>query len=257
MKKVCLGFICAVISVSVQAGNLSIGAGALFSANPYKTMDRDILTIPFFSYQGKNVSVYGPISKVRYALNKRSIIGLRLNIGMQKFEPHETSQLPLKQLSERKRLLMLGPYYRYRSTLGQVTGATAFDVSGRSGSGVQVDMQYTFPYQNKSRAFYLRPGLGVSWFSRSIGRHYYGISEVESAVSGLRTYSGKSYLEPYASLFASIRLAEKWYWTNVANVNYLTSPVYDSPMVKNKRYTFSLITGITYELGERRQRFNH
>ena len=238
-------------------GNWSLGAGALVSANPYQSMKTNILAIPFISYQGKYFVLYGPIAKARYALDKNNIIGLRFQLGMQTFKPGDTSLKSLQKLNERKRLFFVGPYYRLRWEYGQFTSSFGYDVSNRSSGGMLVDFQYGYPLFLNSRRLFLRPGIGLTWFNDKIGKNYYQITPAESAISGLAQYAPSSYVQPSASLFAGIRITKKLFWTNIVRVNYLPNTVANSPMVANKRITYSLITGITYEIGNEKQRFNH
>ena len=243
-------------AVHAQAGNWSLGGGALVNANPYTSMKTNILPIPFISYQGKAFSLYGPIAKLRLPLNRQNIIGLRLQLGMQTFDPGETTDPQMKLLNERKRLFFLGPYYRYRSPFGQFTAGAVYDVSQRSHGGTILDINYAYPFFSSNRKFYIRPGVGGSWFNKKYSQHYYSISQAESGRSSLPTFQSKDFFQPYASLFAGIQLTERLFWTNVIRLNYMVDKVYKSPMV-DKRVTYSLITGITYEIGDKNQRFNH
>lgn len=238
-------------------GNWSLGAGALVSANPYRSMKTNILPIPFISYQGENFAIYGPIAKLRHSIDRNNIVGLRFGLGMQEFDPKDASLGSMQQLNERKRLLMIGPYYRLRTDYGQITSSLGYDVSGRSSGGMGINVTYGYPYSSQNRKIFLRPAVGVTWFNSKIGGHLYQVSRAESLRSGLNQYAGRSFLQPFAGLFAGINLAKKLFWTNIVRFNYLPDNVYNSPMVRNKRITYSLITGITYEIGDKSQRFNH
>lgn len=250
MKKTLILIITGLLTITAEAGNWSLGAGALVSANPYKTMDTNVLGIPFISYRGQYFSWFGPQARLQYPLSRQSQTGVQFNLGMQKFEPNDASGSAMPQLNKRTRLWFVGPFYRLRGNWGQVTTALNYDVSGRSDDGVYAAVDYAFPFNFRSNSIYIRPSIGLNWYSEAIGTHYYQISQTESTLSGLNQYSGKSFFEPNASLFANFKLSNKIHWTNIVNVNYLTNPVYDSPMVKDKRYTFSVISGLTYEISD-------
>lgn len=257
MKRKIIASLIFLNALSAQADNWSLGAGSLIAANPYLSMNTNILLIPFISYQSKYLAVYGPMAKLRYSLNPNNILGLRLQIGMQEFSPEEASNLSMKNLDERKRLFYVGPYHRFKSDYGQLTTSFGYDVSNRSNGGMLLDLQYAYPFKSQNRKFFIRPGIGFSWFNQALSRHYYQISSSESNRSGLKQYNANSFIQPFASLFAGINISKKIFWTNVVRLNYLPSTVRNSPMVSNKRITYSLITGITYEIGEEKQRFNH
>lgn len=257
MKKIIISGLGLLSAFQLHAGNWSLGAGALIAANPYESMKTNILPIPFISYQGKNVVVYGPVAKLRYPINRANIVGLRLQLGMQKFDPDDASNTSMKLLDKRDRLFFVGPYHRLRTPYGQLTTSFGYDVSDNSNGGMLVNMQYNYPFRMNSKRIFLRPGVGLTWLNNKLNKHYYQITNAESTRSGLSAYQPSSGVTPYASLFAGIKLTDKLFWTNVARLNYLPKTIYQSPMVNGKKVTYSLITGITYEIGDEKQRFNH
>lgn len=252
-KNILVGLLLTAVIPS-HAGNWSLGGGALIAANPYLSMKTNILPIPFISYQGEYVSVYGPIAKLRYSVNKNNILGLRFQLGMQEFDPKETKNIAMQSLDKRQRLLFIGPYHRLRTDYGQLTTSFGYDVSTRSNGGMLADLQYGYPFKSKSRKFFIRPGLGVTWFNNSLSSHYYQVSKAETIRSGLNQYKPSGFVQPFLSLFAGISLSKKIFWTNIARLNYLPNAIHNSPMVADKRFTYSLITGITYEIGDEKQR---
>lgn len=255
-KNLCLA-LSLIVSTQVTAGNWSLGAGALVSANPYESMKTNILPIPFMSYQGRYVSIYGPMAKARYVLDKNNTLGLMTKLGMQTFKPEDTTRTDLKRLNTRDRLIYMGPYYRFRSHYGQLTLHNVFDVTGKSNGGYELGVNYSYPLHLKNNKVYLRPSVGTVWQSSNVGNHFYQVSTNESIQSGLTPYHAGSFFQPFAAMFSGVSLGKKIYWTNIAKVNYVPNRVYNSPMVKNARFNYSLITGITYELGDEKSRFNH
>lgn len=258
MKKLSLIVITSILSSSAIAtvGNWSLGAGALLSANPYESMDTNVLAIPFLSYQSKYFAIYGPAAKIRYPLNENHTVGIRFNLGMQEFNPSDTSSIAMQSLNERKRLFFIGPHYRYRGDYGQVTTGVSYDVSDRSKGGVTADINYGYPIKAFQYKTFLRPSIGLNYSNGKLANHYYQISQSESINSGLSAYQADNFISPYAALFASIHLTKKIFFTNVVRVNYLPNTVTNSPMVA-KDVTYTLISGLTYEFGDKKQRFNH
>tara|TARA_B110000879_G_C11056316_1_gene464902 strand:- start:181 stop:954 length:774 start_codon:yes stop_codon:yes gene_type:complete len=257
MKKIILGMAILIASTQGNAGNWSLGAGGLISANPYISMKTNIIPIPFISFQGQYVSVYGTMAKARYVINKENTLGLMTKLGMQTFDPEDVTDTNLKLLSKRERLVYMGPYYRFRNTYGQLTAHSILDVTGRSNGGYEIGANYSYPLHLKNNKIYLRPSIGAVWHNKKLGDHFYQVSANESIQSGLQAYQPGSYIQPSAGIFAGVNLGKKFYWTNVAKVNYVPNRIYNSPMVKNSRVNYSLITGITYEIGDSKSRFNH
>lgn len=185
------------------------------------------------------------------------MVGGVIRLGMQNFEPNDASLQSMKQLNERKRLLFLGPYHRFRSEYGQITTSLAYDVTGRSKGGTLLDFTYGYIFKNQNKSLFFRPQIGVGYRNRAFARHYYQVSAQESARSGLARFRGRSFWQPFVGLFAGIHLGKRVYWTNIARVNYMPNRIYNSPMVSQRRYNYSLITGLTYEIGDVKSRFNH
>ena len=246
-----------IAAAHASAGNWSLGGGVLVSANPYVSMKTNILPLPFISYQGQYVSVYGTMAKARYVLDKQNTIGLLTKLGMQTYRPEDASQADMKLLNERKRLVYMGPYYRFRNAYGQVTAHSAFDVTGNSDGGLELGANYSYPLFFNDRKAYIRPSIGAVWHNNKLANHYYQVSSSESARSGLSAYQPGSFVQPYAGLFSGISLGKKFFWTNVVKVNYIPNAVYNSPMTRSSRLNYSLISGITYEIGDKKSRFNH
>lgn len=257
MKKIIFTAGMMVAATQVYAGNWSLGGGVLVSPNPYVSMKTNVLPLPFVSYQGQYVSVYGTMAKARYVLDKHNTLGIITKLGMQTFRPNDASQTDMKLLNERQRLLYMGPFYRFRSGYGQLTAHSVYDVTGNSNGGLELGASYSYPFHLNDRQVFLRPSVGAVWHNNKLANHYYRVSASESTRSGLSAYDAGSFLQPYVGLFSAVKLSKKLYWTNVAKVNYIPNRVYDSPMVRNSRFNYSIISGITYEIGDTKSRFNH
>lgn len=238
-------------------GNWSLGAGALISENAYRQTKANKLVIPLVSYQGKYLSLYGPFIKLRYPVNKQNIIGVRFQIGLQDFNPKDASNAQMQQLQKRERLFYFGPFYRYRSHYGDMIASAAADVTGRSHGGFYGNLTYSYPFNSQDYRFFLRPSVGLEWSNNKLNQHFYQVTSQEATQSGFQAYQPQDGVSPFVGLFAGIRLTKRLFWTNIVRANYLPNTISNSPMVNGKHFRYSLVTGLTFEVGDSKQRFNH
>lgn len=240
-----------------EGGNWSLGAGALRSANPYQDTKNDWWLIPMISYQSPYISLYGPFARLRYPTSPNHIFGASFQLGLQTFDPSDSSHPGMQKLNKRKRLYFVGPFYQFRSTYGDVITELSADITGNSKSGMTLSLSYEYPWFNHKHSLFLRPNVGLTWFNQAMTRYYYQVTPTESQRSGLTPYAPSSTLQPYAGIFSSIQLTKKLYWTNVINIQYLPKTIRHSPMVGHRYTSYVFITALTFEIGDESQRFNH
>jgi MipA family protein len=239
------------------AGNWSIGGGGLLSENAYRQTSINKLIIPFISYQGRYVSLYGPFAKLRYPLNEQNIIGTAFQMGLQNYDPNDSSSIEMQQLNKRPRLFYFGPFYRYKSEYGDIIANVSTDVSGKSNGGSFANIRYSYTIKESTMKYYVRPAVGLVWNNKKLNQHFYEVSPAEGVASGFSVYTPKSTFAPFGSLFAGIRITDRLYWTNIANISYIPKTITNSPMASARKVGYNIITGITFEIGEKQQRFNH
>lgn len=246
-------------SLPALGGNWSVGAGGLFADNAYRDTKINSLVIPFVSYQGTYFSFYGPFAKARYPIDKDNIVGATFTLGLQDFDPGEDSDnAQMQQLDERKRLFFVGPFYRKRTPYGDWVVNVNTDVSGRASGATQASLTYSYLYfERETLKYFVRPSVGVLWRSAKYNRHFYAVSNSESVASGFNAYAPNQTVAPVASLFASYRLTKRLYWTNIVSASYTPGTITNSPMSSGRHYNYSIITGLTFEIGDKNQRFNH
>lgn len=256
MKKTVAMFLLLVSHLAV-AGNWSIGAAGLYAENAYRDTKATRLIIPIISYHKPYLSIYGPVAKIRYAVDPNNILGLVFHIGMQDYDPDDSSNLQMKSLQRRKRLFYIGPFYQHRTVYGDFTTNILGDVTGRSRGGLYSSFQYSYSFKEPTMKYYIRPAVGIRWTNKKVNQHFYAINATESTASGFTTYTLSHTVAPYASLLSSIRLIDNIYWTSMANVSYVPNTITNSPMSSGRHVTYSLISGFTFEIGAKDKRFNH
>lgn len=256
MKKFTVGCALALsgLATMTNANNWSLGAGAIFAPNPYLNTKVNILPIPIISYNNRYISWYGPYLKLRYPIDKQNIIGALGFLDMQIFDPKDTSNQQLSLLQKRRRLYMLGGFYRHRAQYGDIEISARGDVSGYA-NGFSGELRYAYPVPIKNRKYFLRPSVGAQFTDKKINNHFFAITSAESIASGLPAYTTSNTITPFAGLFAGAHLLQKLFWMASIKANYVVNDIYNSPMVRQRRVNVSLLTGITWEFGGREQAF--
>jgi len=258
MKRILAGSLFLLVNQIAYAviGNWSVGAGAIVAPNPYLDTKVNILGIPIISYNNRYVSWYGPYLKLRYPISKEHIVGGLAYLDMRVFDPKDTSNQQLSLLQKRRRLTMVGGFYRHRSVYGDVTISASGDVSGHS-QGFASELRYAYPVPIKDRKYFLRPSIGAQWSDKKIINHFFGLSTTDSINSGLPVYNPSSAVTPFVGLFAGAHLIHKLFWMGSIRANYVVNTIYDSPMVSSRRINYSLLTGVTWEFGGRKEAFKN
>jgi len=99
------------------------------------------------------------------------------------------------------------------------------------------------------RRVFLGAGLGMTWVSRSFNQTYFGVTEADSAASGLPVYSPGGGLEQCTGWLAAIyQIDRHWYAGAMIYMQRITGSAADSPIV-SQRGTRNQITygaGIAY-----------
>lgn len=122
------------------------------------------------------------------------------------------------------------------ATIGATKG-----VSGGT-KGVIADVSVTYPI-SLSPEFTLSPSVGTSWANAKHNNRYFGVTEAESAVTGLpMALPGAGFKDASASLTASYRLNERISLSVTGIVTTLLSSVKDSPQVEKKAQPTGLAT---------------
>ncbi len=96
------------------------------------------------------------------------------------------------------------------------------------------------------RRVYAGAGVGASWVSDSFNRTYFGVTDGDSAASGLPAYNPGGGLEQFTGWLALIYQIDKhWYAGAMVYAQRLTGDAADSPIVTQR----GTRNQITYGLG--------
>jgi outer membrane scaffolding protein for murein synthesis (MipA/OmpV family) len=132
--------------------------------------------------------------------------------------------------------------YRLRGELTVTTNA------GFVFTGARVSLTGT-AWIPLSTRFYTGVGLGASWASGGFNTTYFGVTNEDSARSGLPAYSPSSGVEQITSWLACVyQINARWYAGALIFYQRLTGPAADSPIVvqRGTRNQVTVGAGIAY-----------
>ena len=231
------------VTSSAMAGDLSLGAGAVFNESPYKGYNENTTAVPLVSYEGDRFYVRQTTGGWILWKDSKNEISLTASWMPLSFDPDDNDDRQMKHLDERKASAFLGgAYYRHESW-GSLKFAVSGDAMDESG-GVVGEISYFHPIRMDRLT--LIPSLGVFYSDESYNDYYYGVSKAESRRSGLKSYSADDGWDPYLELTASYNFLGDWNVYGTGRYSRLSDEIKDSPMV-DKSWSGLFSVGVTYK----------
>lgn len=227
---------------SALAGEFSVGVVGSVFVSPYKSYDTTVLPLPAITYKSDRLYLKGTSAGVHLFKNEKHELSVGASYLGLEFKPRKTDERPLKELDKRRSTMLADLSYSYVSKIGLVRAQIAQDVLGHS-EGQLANLSLHVPWMTDT--FVVMPGVGVQWASAKHNKYYYGISERESAKSGLKRYNPGQTFSPYATLEAKYKINECWDIIAKGRVEYVTGRIKNSPMI-GKSFTTSAMAGVQY-----------
>lgn len=227
---------------SAMAGELSLGAGAVFNESAYKGYNENTSAVPLISYEGDNFYVRQMTAGWAFWKDSKNELSLTASWMPLHFDPDDNDEHAMKQLDERKASAMLGgAYYRHESW-GGLKFAVSADAMDESG-GVVGEISYFHPFRLERLT--LIPSMGVFYYDESFNDYYYGVSGNESRRSGLDKYTAGDSWNPYVGVVAKYQLTQNLFINASAVYTVLPDDVKNSPMI-DRDDSFALMTGMSW-----------
>ncbi len=223
-----------------RVDSFGLGLGGSAATSEYKGYDSQYsvapvikLETPVFYIDGYRAGIHAFTTD-----DKAHDIQLGLTYNEQKFDPKDSDDYAMRVLDKRCSSLMAELSYRFYSDYGNFKTSYAHDIQGRS-KGDKVTLAYGYDF-TVTKGLNIEPSVGVDWTSKKFNEFYYGVSDSESAVSGLKAYKPKGGFSPFMSVDVTYEAFENFYLALDVGVKYLSSEIKDSPMVKhnNKAWSF-------------------
>lgn len=158
------------------------------------------------------------------------------------FDPDDANGA-LAGLDKRKVSASAGLSYQRVTPVGAFRGQIATDVLDKSG-GNTARLSYLARISADKLTIY--PSIGFEYFDEDYNNYYYGVSEAESARTGIEPYTSNNSLNPYINISANYDFNENWAGFANQSLSYLPNEQYESPMV-NSRTEATTTLGLLYK----------
>lgn len=230
-------------SLPTTDGNLRIGANASFNQYAYHQDDK-VTVMPQAFYDNNRVYIKGAEAGVYGYKDASNEWRMTVGYDSREFRPDDSTVANLKGLDERKWSVMVGSSYMKITPYGGFKIHAKTDALGRS-DGTTVKLAHLSRFKLMDNQLTIYPELGVQWNNKDYNQYYYGISQQESARTGVTAYQADSSINPYASVSASYAFNPKWSGFVSQSLEYLSDEQKNSPMVDN-RLDSKTIIGFNY-----------
>lgn len=221
---------------------LSVGANVLISKTAYDTDSTDVRVLPGIFYDNNKVYARGAQAGV-YLLNDGSNqLSAYTELTGNEFDPDDANG-DLSKLDKRKWSAAAGLTYLRRTPVGGFRAQLATDVLGRNDGNLG---RLTYLAKVSKDKLTVYPSVGMEWHDSSYNEYYYGVSEEESARSGVAAYQPSQSFSPYVSVSANYDINDKWAGFASQSLHYLPNDLYDSPMV-DSRLEANTAIGLLYK----------
>lgn len=230
-------------SAHTANANFGLGLGVGFSTEIYHDYDRTILPLPLINYESDSFYFRGLGGGYHVYKDAQNELSLNAYYLPMRFDPDDTDNRAMKLLDKRKSTLMAGVRYQHSADWGIIKAAFSGDTLSNN-EGFLADMSYSYPlHLNRTT---ITAGAGVTWASKKYNQYYFGISEAESARSGLSRYKPDDSWSPYVEMNVNHKFDNHWTASVGGRLTHLSDEVKDSPMV-SRTYNTTMFVGVNYQ----------
>ncbi|MDN6276318.1 MipA/OmpV family protein [Psychrobacter sp.] len=222
---------------------LSVGVNAMAVNTAYDMEDNtETRVLPGVFYDNNRVYARGAqagIYLINDGVNQLSAYAQPSGSG---FDPDDANGA-LQGLDERKSSAAAGLSYLRRTSVGGFRAQIATDVLDRSG-GNTARLTYLARITKGNLTVY--PSAGFEYHDADYNEYYYGVSDKESADTGVDAYTSNSSLNPYVSVSANYDFSENWAGFANQSLSYVPNEQFDSPMVDSRTESTTTL-GLLYK----------
>ncbi|WHS98691.1 MAG: MltA-interacting protein [Pantoea stewartii] len=223
------------------AEGLTLGAQGEANFTPYRAYKTQFSGLPYVGYDNDHVYIDGTEVGAYFIKDDTTQLKARWWYLDNEFDPDQTSDSALRQLRIRHSTMMGGMSYQKITPLGafrtELSGDTLNESRGWLGTVAwagQVSLMQLDVY----------PQAGVDWLSKQQASYYYGVSEEESARSGLPTWNHQG-VTPWLAVAFDWHPVKSFHVYLQPKVTFLTGALRDSPMT-DQHYFWTLSSGVTW-----------
>lgn len=213
---------------TTMAAEIGLGVQGEAQFNPYKSYKTDYSVIPYLGYDNKIVYLDGTEAGVYFVNDDKNEFKARVWYLDVEYDPDNARQWAMRQLDTRHSTMMAGFSYQRITDIGAFRGELSGDTLNTS-NGIIATLAWAGQIVAEPVTFY--PQAGVDWYSEKLARYYYGVSERESARSGLDSWSPHSAVAPWLAVAADWKVTSDVHFYLQPRITFLPSTLRHSPMV--------------------------
>ena len=221
---------------------LSVGINVLYTNSAYDTDKNQVRVLPGVFYDNNRFYARGAQAGAYLINDGTNQLSAYAQLDGNSFDPDDASGA-LSGLDERKLSAAAGLSYQRLTPVGGFRAQYAADILDRSG-GNTGRLSYIGKVSKNKLTVY--PSFGFEYHDADYNNYYYGVSNEESARTGVDAYESNSSLNPYINVSANYDFSDKWAGFANQSVSYLANEQYDSPMVDSRVDATSTI-GLLYK----------
>ncbi|MFK3917181.1 MipA/OmpV family protein [Psychrobacter sp. NPDC078501] len=221
----------------------SVGVNVMAVNSAYDLEDNtEVRVLPGAFYDNNRVYLRGAQAGV-YAINDGvNQFSAYAKLAGSEFDPDDANGA-LQGLDERKASAEAGLSYQRRTPIGGFRAQFGTDVLDRSG-GNTARLTYLARITKDKLTVY--PSIGFEYHDADYNEYYYGVSEEESAETGVAAYKSNSSLNPYVNISANYDFNDRFAGFANQNLSYVPNEQYDSPMVDSRTESTTTL-GLLYK----------
>ena len=214
-----------------QDAVLSVGVNVLAVNSAYDMEDStEVRVLPGVFYDNNRIYARGAQAGAYIINDGTNQLSAYAQLAGSEFNPDDANGA-LQGLDKRKASAAAGITYLRRTPIGGFRGQYAADILDRSG-GNTARLTYLAKITKNKLTVY--PSIGFEYHDADYNEYYYGVSDKESAKTGVDAYTSNSSLNPYINISANYDFNERWAGFANQSVSYLSDEQYDSPMVDSR-----------------------
>ena len=229
-------------STSSFADGITVGFGAGWTDSPYKGTGSVYTPVPSIKYDNGLFYLDTFSAGVHLYNQDNQTISAGLSYLPLRFKRSDSDDHQMKQLNKRNSTMLANVNYKLTTQYGIFTTRFSADVLNESNSMI-VDANYSYAFS--SEKWRIVPAAGINWVNDKHNDYYYGISNSESARSGLAAHHAKNSLTPYVSLMGHYAITPHIGAYTGLTVHQLTGDAKNSPMVAHSTVS-TVFTGLNY-----------
>lgn len=214
-----------------QDAELSVGVNVMAVNSAYDLEDStEIKVLPGVFYDNNRIYARGAQAGVYLHNDGTNQLSAYAQLSGSEFDPDD-ARGALQGLDKRKSSAAAGLTYLRRTPIGGFRLQAATDILDHSG-GNTARLTYLAKITKNKLTVY--PSIGFEYYDEDYNDYYYGVSDQESAKTGVDAYKSNSSLNPYINISANYDFNESFAGFFNQSLSYLPNEQYDSPMVDSR-----------------------